>query len=54
MENLERDRPHLRGLQQPGRGARILKPVEQRPWQCKDFYAEDIDGYILCFSEPTD
>ena len=36
-----------------GRGARILKPVEERPWGQRDFYVEDPDGYILCFSEPT-
>jgi uncharacterized glyoxalase superfamily protein PhnB len=35
------------------RGARIMKPLEQRPWACRDFYVEDLDGYILCFSEPT-
>ncbi len=35
------------------RGARILKPLEERPWACLDFYVEDRDGYILCFSEPT-
>ena len=33
------------------RGARILKPLEERPWACLDFYVEDPDGYILCFSE---
>lgn len=33
------------------RGARILKPLEEEPWQCLDFYVEDSDGYILCFSE---
>jgi uncharacterized glyoxalase superfamily protein PhnB len=33
------------------RGARILKPLEERPWACRDFYVEDADGYILCFSE---
>lgn len=33
------------------RGAIITKGLERRPWQCKDFYAEDVDGYILCFSE---
>jgi catechol 2,3-dioxygenase-like lactoylglutathione lyase family enzyme len=36
-----------------GRGARITKPLEERPWSCRDFYVEDPDGYILCFSEPT-
>jgi catechol 2,3-dioxygenase-like lactoylglutathione lyase family enzyme len=35
------------------RGARISKPLEARPWSCLDFYVEDPDGYILCFSEPT-
>jgi len=34
-----------------GRGARITKPLEQRPWGALDFYVEDPDGYILCFSE---
>src|SRR5262245_5021591 len=33
------------------RGARIIRPLELRPWACKDFYVEDPDGYILCFSE---
>ena len=36
------------------RGALIIKPLEQRPWSCRDFYVEDPDGYILCFSEPTE
>jgi uncharacterized glyoxalase superfamily protein PhnB len=35
------------------REAMITKPLEERPWSCRDFYVEDIDGYILCFSEPT-
>lgn len=35
------------------RGALITKPLEERPWSCKDFYVEDSDGYILCFSEST-
>jgi catechol 2,3-dioxygenase-like lactoylglutathione lyase family enzyme len=35
------------------RGARITKPLEAQPWSCLDFYVEDPDGYILCFSEPT-
>jgi len=34
-------------------GARIIRPLEQRPWGCKDFYVEDPDGYILNFSEET-
>ena len=32
------------------RGARIIKSVEERPWGQRDFYVEDQDGYILCFS----
>ena len=35
------------------RGAQVLKPLEERPWACLDFYVEDPDGYILCFSEPN-
>lgn len=35
------------------RGAIITKPLEDRPWSCRDFYVEDPDGYILCFSEQT-
>jgi hypothetical protein len=33
------------------RGALVTKPLEERPWSCRDFYLEDPDGYILCFSE---
>ena len=33
------------------RGVEILKPLEERPWAARDFYVEDPDGYILCFSE---
>ena len=33
------------------RGAQVVKPLEERPWACLDFYVEDPDGYILCFSE---
>jgi uncharacterized glyoxalase superfamily protein PhnB len=33
--------------------AHIVRPLEERPWACKDFYVEDPDGYILCFSEET-
>ena len=25
--------------------------LEQRPWGARDFYVEDPDGHILCFSE---
>ena len=35
------------------RGARITKPLQERPWGHTDFYVEDPDGYILCFSEDT-
>jgi catechol 2,3-dioxygenase-like lactoylglutathione lyase family enzyme len=34
-----------------GRGALLTSPLEERPWSCRDFYVEDPDGYILCFSE---
>jgi catechol 2,3-dioxygenase-like lactoylglutathione lyase family enzyme len=33
------------------RGAQVIKPLEERPWACVDFYVADPDGYILCFSE---
>jgi len=33
------------------RGAAVTKALEERPWACVDFYVEDPDGYILCFSE---
>jgi len=33
------------------RGAAVITPLEQRPWACRDFYVEDPDGYVLCFSE---
>ena len=35
------------------RGALITRSLEARPWACIDFYVEDPEGYILCFSEPT-
>ena len=35
------------------RGALITRALEARPWACIDFYVEDPEGYILCFSEPT-
>ena len=35
------------------RGALITRPLEDRPWSCRDFYVQDPDGYILCFSELT-
>src|SRR5215468_3127912 len=33
------------------RGAQVIRPLEERPWACLDFYVGDPDGYILCFSE---
>ena len=36
------------------RGAEVIKSLEERPWACLDFYVEDPDGYILCFSEPNE
>ncbi len=36
------------------RGAQVIKPLEERPWACLDFYVEDPDGHILCFSEPSE
>jgi catechol 2,3-dioxygenase-like lactoylglutathione lyase family enzyme len=33
------------------RGARVIRPLTEEPWACLDFYVEDPDGYILCFSE---
>lgn len=43
----------IRGLysELEGRGAKITRPLEARPWACVDFYVEDADGYVLCFSE---
>jgi catechol 2,3-dioxygenase-like lactoylglutathione lyase family enzyme len=35
------------------RGALITRSLRAQPWSCLDFYVEDLDGYILCFSEPT-
>jgi catechol 2,3-dioxygenase-like lactoylglutathione lyase family enzyme len=34
-----------------GRGAKISEPLTQRPWACLDFYVEDPDGNVVCFSE---
>lgn len=34
-------------------GARIIRNLETQPWACREFYVEDIDGYVLCFSEQT-
>jgi len=34
-------------------GAGIIRSLEERPWGCRDFYVEDLDGYLLCFSEVT-
>ena len=35
------------------KGALITRFLEDRPWGSKDFYVEDLDGYILSFSEQT-
>lgn len=35
------------------RGAQVIKPLEQEPWACLDFYVEDPYGNIVCFSEPN-
>ena len=35
------------------KGAKITRRLGDRPWGSKDFYIEDPDGYILCFSEET-
>ena len=35
------------------RGAPISRTLEKRPWGTLDFYVEDLDRYILCFSETT-
>lgn len=45
----------IRGLfsELQARGAEVIKPLEERPWAFLDFYIEDPDGYILCFSEPA-
>lgn len=43
----------VRGLfdELQGRGATVVKPLEKQAWDCLDFYVEDADGYLLCFSE---
>jgi uncharacterized glyoxalase superfamily protein PhnB len=43
----------VRGLfrELQARGAAVIRPLEERSWACVDFYVEDPDGYILCFSE---
>ncbi len=35
------------------KAALVIRRLEEQPWACKDFYIEDPDGYILCFSEST-
>ena len=35
------------------RGAQVIRPLEEKPWATTEFYVEDPDGYILCFSELT-
>jgi uncharacterized glyoxalase superfamily protein PhnB len=36
------------------RGAPIVRPLEQQAWGQLDFYVEDPDGHILCFSETVE
>ena len=33
------------------KGAHITRSLDDRPWGSRDFYVEDFDGYLLCFSE---
>lgn len=33
------------------RGATIVHALADQPWSCTDFYVEDPDGNVLCFSE---
>ncbi len=35
-------------------GANIIQPLGDRPWSQRDFTVLDLDGYVLCFSEPID
>jgi catechol 2,3-dioxygenase-like lactoylglutathione lyase family enzyme len=35
------------------RGAPIALDLGRRPWGLLDFHVEDLDGYILCFSEES-
>ena len=50
--NVSGVRPLFDELQ--ARGARVVRPVEERAWACVEFYVEDLDGYILCFSEKVE
>jgi predicted enzyme related to lactoylglutathione lyase len=33
------------------RGAQVIRPLEHMPWACLEFYVEDPDGNVFCFSE---
>ena len=33
------------------KGAAVTQPLTEQPWSCIEFYVEDPDGNILCFSE---
>jgi len=33
------------------RGAEIVRPPEDQPYECRDFEARDLDGYVLCFGQ---
>jgi uncharacterized glyoxalase superfamily protein PhnB len=35
------------------RGAQVIKPLEERPWGCLDFYVEDPDGYTCALANKT-
>jgi predicted enzyme related to lactoylglutathione lyase len=34
------------------KGANIVKPPDRTPWDTRDFYIEDPEGYIIAFGEP--
>ena len=33
------------------RRALVVSPLQEQPWACLEFYVEDPDGHVLCFSE---
>jgi uncharacterized glyoxalase superfamily protein PhnB len=33
------------------RGAHVTAPLKEQPWSCLEFYVEDPDTHVLCFSE---
>jgi uncharacterized glyoxalase superfamily protein PhnB len=34
-----------------GRGARIVRPLCDQEYGCRDFEVRDLDGYVLCFGQ---